>query len=405
MFALAVAAGALLTGEPLFAVAAWTLASLPIVYLAVGAVRGKVGRLAGAGVAAGLILVVSASTVIALISCGQRLEPEADLSGCDLTELELAGLDLSRSDLTEADLSGVNLSRTILDDADLTRASLDNAVLDGTSLKRTALVSTDLRNVDLTKATFDPSTLEGARLDGANLEQLNLPDISLKNASAIGASLVGVNFEGSDLSGVALEGAELDGAVLVGATGLDDVTLAQALGVTTDTLGSTLSELEIRLEPRQDILAALGSACGGGGIPEASAYPQGDLHPMVILDERGQVGADTDRGIDLGWEPMAVRFAQLVACVSEEEDVQVEHCPYTLETGGVASITRVRYQRDIRVVEAGSGRTVFEQTLEGSNPPECPLFHSFSSINQNETFSGSNVEFGKVQSQIARFVS
>jgi hypothetical protein len=114
---------------------------------------------------------------------------------------------------------------------------------------------------------------------------------------------------------------------------------------------------------------------------------------------------DTDQATRLGWEPMAVRFAQLVACVSEEEDVQVEHCPYTLEGGGVASITRVRHQRDIRVIEAGAGRTVFDRTLEGSNPQECPLFHSFSNLNQNETFGGSSIGFSKVESEIGGFVS
>jgi hypothetical protein len=127
---------------------------------------------------------------------------------------------------------------------------------------------------------------------------------------------------------------------------------------------------------------------------------------MVILDERGNVGVDTDQAVGLGWEPMAVRFTQLVACVSEEEDTQVEHCPYTLEGGGgTASITRVRYHRDIRVVEASTGRTVFDKTLEGSNPQECPLFHTFSSANQNETFGGSSIGFSKVKSEISGFVS
>jgi uncharacterized protein YjbI with pentapeptide repeats len=405
LFAVASAAGGILSGEPLFAIAAWIFASLPIVYLIVAAIRGKFSRAIGPVVAAALALVVAASTVIALVSCGQRLEPAADLSGCDLTDLELAGLDLSRSDLTEANLSGVNLRRTILDGSDLTQADIRDAVLEGTSLKNATLERTDLRNTDLTRAIFSPSTLEGSRLDGANLEQVDLSGVSLKNASAMGTNFSGGTFEGSDLSGVVLDGSNLDGATLIGATGLSDETLAQALGVGTDVLGSTLIEREIRLEQRPDILAALSSACGGNGVAGTAPYPQGDLHPMVILDERGDVGVDTDQAVGLGWEPMAVRFAQLVACVSEEEDIQVEHCPYTLEGGGVASITRVRYQRDIRVIEASTGRTVFDKTLEGSNPQECPLFHTFSNLNQSETFGGSSIGFSKVKNEIAGFVS
>jgi uncharacterized protein YjbI with pentapeptide repeats len=401
--ALGAAAAALLIGEPLFAIAAWTFVSLPIAYLAVGAVRGKVGRLPGAGFATGLVLIVTASTVLALISCGQRLEPGADLSGCDLTEHDLAGLDLSHSDMTETDLSGVNLRRTILDAADLTQANIRDAVLDGTSLKGTILERADLRNVDLTRAILAPSTLEGSRLDGANLARTDLAAVSLKDASALGTNLAGVNLENSDLTGAALDGATLDGATLIGNTGLGDDVLAQTLGVAPETLGGALSEREIRLEAREDILAALGKACGGESVPGASAYPQADLHPMVILDERGQVGVDTDQAIGLGWEPMAVRFAQLVACVSEEEAIQVEHCPYTLEGGGVASITRVRNQRDVRVIEAASGRSVFEETFEGSNPAPCPLFHEFFS-NQTETFEGSGIEFNKVRDELSRFV-
>jgi hypothetical protein len=91
--------------------------------------------------------------------------------------------------------------------------------------------------------------------------------------------------------------------------------------------------------------------------------------------------------------------------VSEEEDTTVESCPYTLEGGGAASISRVRYHRDVRVFEASTGRPLLEKTFEGSNPPECPLFHTFSTANQNEIFSGSSVGFSKVRSEITRFVS
>jgi uncharacterized protein YjbI with pentapeptide repeats len=403
VFALAVAAAALLTGKPLFAFAGWTLASLPIVYLVVAAVRGKVGRLTGTGAASGLILVVSASTVIALTSCGQRLEPGADLSGCDLTDLQLAGLDLSGSDLTQTNLSGVDLRRTDLNRADLSGADLRGATVDGASLRETKLDGADLRNLDLTRAIFHPVSLAGAALDGANLSDAELVSVSLVDASAVGANLTGANLSGADLTGATLEGATLDIATLVGTTGLDDGLLAQTLGVTAETLGGTLSELDIRLEPREDVLAALGSACAGGGVSGAAAYPQGDFHPMVILDERGEVGSDTDQAIGLGWEPMAVRFAQLVACVSEEEDVQIEHCPYTLQSGGAANITRVRHHRSARVVEAATGRPVLDETFEGSNPVSCPLFHEFVGDAQ-ETFEGGSVGFNRVQTELSRLV-
>lgn len=406
LFAIAAAAVGLLTAEPLFPIAAWTFASMPIVYLIVAAVRGTFARVAGAGLAAGLVLVVSASTVMALVSCGQRLEPGGDLAGCDLTDAELAGLTLTGADLTGADLSDVNLRQTNLDGADLRDADLTGATLEGTSMRRTSLEGADLTGVDLTGARFAPTSLAGATLDGANLQGMNLESVSLNGASATGANLTSANLSGADLSATALNGATLAGATFVGATGLADDVLARSLGVTVEALGGALTRQEVRLEPRPDILAGLSAACAGRGVAGTAPYPQGDLHPMVILDERGQVGVDTDQAAGLGWEPMAVRFAQLVACVSEEESIQVEHCPYTIEGGGgAASITRVRHQRDVRVIEASTGKSVFEQTLEGSTPPVCPLFHTFSELNRHETFSGSGIPFSKVQNEIARFVS
>jgi len=348
---------------------------------------------------------VSASTVISLVSCGQRLEPGGDLSGCDLTNAELAGLNLTRANLTGADLSDLNLRGTNLNGADLGDADLTGVTLAGTSMRDTNLEGADLTGVDLTGARFSPASLAGATLDGANLQGLALGSVSLNGASATGANLRDTDLSSTDLSDAVLDGASLDGATLIGATGLADDVLARSLGVTVEALGGTLTQQAVRLEPRSDILAGLSAACAGRGVAGTAPYPQGDLHPMVILDERGGVGVDTDQAVALGWEPMAVRFAQIVACVSEEEDVQVEHCPYTLESGGVASITRVRYQRDIRVIEASSGRAVFDKTLEGSNPQECPLFHTFTNFNQNETFGGSSIGFSKVQNEIARFVS
>ena len=405
LLAIGSAVAAILSGEPLFTWSAWTFAALPILYLAAWAISGAATRASAAGIAVGLILVVGASTFVALTSCGNRLEPGADLSGCDLREEPLSGLNLSRANLTGADLSGMNLAKTNFSNADLARANLANARFAETSFSNADLEGADLRNTDLTRTLLLGVSLAGTNLDGVNLRGVDLGMVSFQGASATNADFSNANLAGADFMNARLDGALLDGTQLIGTIGLPDETLAEILGVGVDTLGRALIERDIRLENRQDILGALSGACSGSGVAGAAPYPQGDFHPLVIFDERGGVGVDTDRPIDLGWEPTAVRFAQLVACVSEEEDTTVESCPYTLEGGGSATISRVRYHRDVRVVEAASGRPVFEKTLEGSNPQECPLFHTFSSLNQHETFGGSNVGFSKVQGELARFVS
>jgi uncharacterized protein YjbI with pentapeptide repeats len=277
--------------------------------------------------------------------------------------------------------------------------------MDRTSLENTKLDGADLRNVDLTRAVFSPTSLVGAALDGANLEDLELVSVPLRNASLRGVNLRAANLSSSDLSGASLDAATLDDATLIGVTGLTDDVLAQALGVPLESLGGALTERAIRLELRPDILAALAAACRGGGVPEAATYPQGQFHPMVILTDTGQVGTETDRAFDMGWEPMALRFAQLVACVEEQENTELEHCPYTLQGGGgIASITRIRHSRGIRVVEAATGKVVLDRDFEGSDPDSCPLFHTFSSFDQNVTFEGSSIAFGKFRGDLARLV-
>jgi hypothetical protein len=376
---------------------------MPIVYLVVAAARGAFARPAGVGIAAALILVVMATTVIALISCGQRLEPRADLAGCDLNDEELAGLDLNSADLSEADRSGADLAGTNLASTNLRGANLAGARFDETVLINADLQGADLSNTDLTRTLLPPASLAGAVLDGANLQGVDLATVSLSDASARGATLTNATLAGADLSGVTLENASLDGTNLIGAKGLADEVLAQALGVGAEDLPRTLSEREIRLEDRQQILNALGAACGGRGVSGTAPYPQGVFHPMVILDGNGQSGTETDRAVDLGWEPMAVRFAQLVACVGEQEQTQIEHCPYQGE-GQFGSITRVQNHRQFKVVEASTGRTVLERELEGTMPKTCPFTYFFTTGNLNETFAGSSIGFSKIEPELARLV-
>jgi uncharacterized protein YjbI with pentapeptide repeats len=403
VLALVAAAAALLTERALLTAAAWTFALLPLVYVAVATIRGDVARSAGAAIVAGLVLALTASTVVGLTGCRQRLEPRSDLADCDLGGEDLSGLDLSGADLAGADLSGSTLRRTILHDADLTGTNLQEADLGGASFRNTVLARADLRDLDLTQTTFQPASLEGAVLDGANLRGVDLVGVSLRGASLRGTDLTDANLSDADLSRAALDGATLESTTLIGTTGLSDESLARALRVPAEDLGGALTQRGIRLEPRDDILAALSDACGGRGVDATTPYPRGDFHPMVVLDDRGRRGPDTDRTVDLGWEPMALRFTQLVACVGEEKQTELETCPYT-GGGRFATITRVQNRREFRAVEASSGRTVLERSLTGNAPQPCPPAYVFTEPNYHLTFSGSSIGFGKIRPELERLV-
>ena len=101
----------------------------------------------------------------------------------DLTGADLSGLNLTDAFLRFSDLSGANLSGTNLHDADLISVKLNNANLTG---------------ADLTEASFSDTDFGGANLTGANLS---------------GYHYVGdfINFQGANLTDANLDSEDLKG--------------------------------------------------------------------------------------------------------------------------------------------------------------------------------------------------
>jgi uncharacterized protein YjbI with pentapeptide repeats len=91
----------------------------------------------------------------------EKLKKTNKCKGCDLT-----GANLSRLDLTDADLEGANLSSAKLSLTNLTRANLQNADLRSAVLGGTDLSDADLRGADLRGASLDSAYHQGAKFDG-----------------------------------------------------------------------------------------------------------------------------------------------------------------------------------------------------------------------------------------------
>jgi len=147
-----------------------------------------------------------------------------DLSGADLSELNLAGANLGQADLAGARLAGVNLSganlaraklfRADLSQADLSRANLFKANLSQADLAGANLNSADLSGAFLIRANLSGANLYGACLKGANLGQASLFRAKLVKANLSQASLFKSDLSEADLSEADLEGANLQEAVL-----------------------------------------------------------------------------------------------------------------------------------------------------------------------------------------------
>ncbi len=211
---------------------------------------------------------------------------------------------------------------------------------------------------DLARCNFEDRDLHGANLSGDFLL-----DADFRRANLRSADLTNANLTGADLTGAVLDGAKLHGTDLEGTIGLTlpDEMLAQSFGVSIDLLPSALSQNLVRLESHKDISNALKNVCAGEKVAEAAPYTsKAGFHPLMLIG-----GPFT---LPLEWEPMALRFSQLVGCAGEVTKEPVQTCPYT----GGPPITRYQDRVDERLLDARTANVVAEKVFWGPTPADCP---------------------------------
>lgn len=208
-----------------------------------------------------------------LVASGVRMLAGIDLTGADLSHLDLRGIDFSGAwmesvDLRGANLSGAKLGAAVLAHADmrgsiavgasfaranlgrarLGEAVLDNADLSGAVLSRCNLAKTQLRRAVIVGALMEDTEWgqadwTGLRAPGHlfyrhDMTQMTLAGAELANASFIEcaltgadlqeAQMAGANFIGCAMDGVRMRGAHLAGAVFDKGTTLVGADLSQS---------------------------------------------------------------------------------------------------------------------------------------------------------------------------------
>jgi hypothetical protein len=149
---------------------------------------------------------------IALNWDGKTPMREFDLSGRNLSDLNLRKADLSEASLAEADLDGIDLLDADLDEADLRGASLIRANLQEAGLGGADLTAADLSGANLATAYAGFVDLKGAKLRHANLQGTNLQESDLEGADLSFADLRGALLSGTNLKRANLRKANLNGA-------------------------------------------------------------------------------------------------------------------------------------------------------------------------------------------------
>ncbi len=120
--------------------------------------------------------------------------------------------------------------------------------------------------------------------------------------------------------------------------------------------------------PGAELTAALAPACSGVAVAGAGAVaaPGTAANHLVVLSSDGTEHAWTGYP-PMAWRPLTLDDAEFVACISPETTyTQIQVCSYS---NGPA-ITRYSANRDVKVVEAATGRTIASFTLS-DNPRAC----------------------------------
>lgn len=140
-----------------------------------------------------------------------------------------------RWDLTGADLSGLNLSDANFEEAFLECVDFSGATLSG---------------VNFTGAVLARANLSGAQLEGATLVEANLGAADLRGIHAKGANLTGAILAGANLDAARFVNATLDRVdfsdAVIGKADFTGVTVSRAFFMKTDLAGATFTRATLR---------------------------------------------------------------------------------------------------------------------------------------------------------------
>jgi hypothetical protein len=129
-----------------------------------------------------------------LYTLGKEDGKKANLSGANLSEIDLPKINLSGADLSEANFFKANLSEANLSEANLSKANLSKAHFYRANLSRTNLFEAHFYRANLSETNFSEAYLDGANFYKANLSKADFYKASLYGTNFFGANLFDSNF-------------------------------------------------------------------------------------------------------------------------------------------------------------------------------------------------------------------
>ncbi len=127
------------------------------------------------------------------------------------------------------------------------------------------------------------------------------------------------------------------------------------------------------------IPAAMAPVAAGQGIPNAAAYDPGlpGPHRLVLLAESG-APLKWNKSLPAEVFPASINATELVVILGAEHRVRLDSAGYSVNGQPVASgeattVTRYRFERNIQVREARTGRTLESGSVPGTEPEPLPF--------------------------------
>ncbi|MDS1139753.1 DUF2169 domain-containing protein [Pusillimonas sp. SM2304] len=166
-------------------------------------------------------------------SCAWTQMEDLDLSGVELSQVDLRQAVLTRCNLQGAQLDSANLTDAILTQCVLSAVRLESACLAGAQLDACHIQDSRLAGVDgsgarLHQCVLDGSELEASRWDDAQFVECSLAGARLKQACGLrtvfqhcampGIDASGSHFSKASFEQCALDGARFNAATLAGST-------------------------------------------------------------------------------------------------------------------------------------------------------------------------------------------
>lgn len=151
-------------------------------------------------------------------------------------------------------------------------------------------------------------------------------------------------------------------------------------------------------------IAPLKDVCSG--VPAANAAVLNatpGIQRVIAFERRGSTWAHDYDLVQLAWRGEEVATTPLVLCTEPETEELVERCSYGGLAQGIGTLERWGYRRDVRLLEARTGRLITQTTLRGAPPTACPAQESFGRSNTERRY-GTHVGSLQVEGAIGTTV-